>query len=296
VFALRGAHVVLVARSLKKAEGAIKDIKALLPTGQEYTMTPLACDLSDLKSVNAAVKAFKAKGLPLHYLIANAGIMALPERQATADGHEMQMGTNHLGHFYLITELIDILEASSKGAKPSRVVIVSSLAHENSPNPRAFLTSDTLEMPYVAWGTYGDSKLANIIFAKELNERYKSKGILAFSLHPGLIGTNLDRNMSPTAMLDFMIRDGQLVVPRVLPTFGRSIPQGTATQVYAALRAPESEAGLYLSNCNVEIFGKTYPQKDAGLMDNIQVRKKFWSTSQNLVSAALKKLPDIGVV
>jgi len=125
--------------------------------------------------------------------------------------------------------------------------------------------------------------------SKELNERHKAHGVLAYSVHPGLIATNLDRNMNPKDFLSFLFRDGTIVLPRVLPTFGRSIPAGSATQVYAALKAPESESGLYLSNCNVEIFGKTFPQKDAGLLDNGPVRAKFWATSEMLVAAALKK-------
>jgi NAD(P)-dependent dehydrogenase (short-subunit alcohol dehydrogenase family) len=199
VFALRGAHVVVSARSKAKAEEAIQQIKALLPSGREYKMSPLACDLGSLKSVDKAVQDFRAMKLKLHYLIANAGIMALPTRTASVDGYEMQVAVNHLGHFHLITQLTDILLASA----PARVVLVSSLAHEDATSPRAFLESDNLEMPYDPWGTYGDSKLSNVIFAKELNERYSSKGVTAFSLHPGIIDTNLGRSMTLSAMLVF---------------------------------------------------------------------------------------------
>merc|ERR1712070_951136 len=105
----------------------------------------------------------------------------------------MQVAVNHLGHFHLVNQLMDVLVASA----PARVVVVSSCAHEDAKTPRAFLESENLEVPYQAWGVYGDSKLANIVFAKELNERYKDKGVHAYSLHPGIISTNLDRNFNP---------------------------------------------------------------------------------------------------
>ena len=100
--------------------------------------------------MDEAVRTVKKMGVGLDFLIANAGLMALPERTASADGIEMQIAVNHVGHFHLVTSLMDTLVAS----KPARVVMVSSLAHENSAEPRAFLTSDTLEMkPYKAWST-----------------------------------------------------------------------------------------------------------------------------------------------
>lgn len=283
VFALRGAHVVVSARSLVKAEEAIKQLKARLPSGQTYKFSALACDLGSLKSVDQAVRDFKAMNLKLHYLIANAGIMALPERTVSVDGYEMQVAVNHLGHFHLVNQLADTLVASA----PARVVFVSSLAHEDATTPRAFLESDNLEMPYAAWGTYGDSKLSNIITAKEFNEQYKSKGVTAYALHPGIIETNLARSAKISDMLDFMMNIP--VFAQIAPTVGRSIAQGTATQVYAALKAPETEAGLYLSHCNVEKFGSRYKQADAGLLDNAAVRAKFWATSEKLVKQALAK-------
>jgi len=284
VFALRGAHVVLAARTLEKANDAIRKIKEKLPAGNTYKLTPLACELSSLKSVSQAATDFKALGLPLHYLIANAGIMALPERTASADGYELQVATNHLGHFHLVTSLMDTLVASA----PSRVVAVSSCSHENAPNARAFLESDTLELAYRPWHTYGYSKLANIIFAKELNERYRSKGVHAFSLHPGVIlDTTLVRHIHPLSMFDFL--KSPFNMARIAATLGNTVEEGTATQVYAALKAPDSEGGSYLDNCNVADIGKEYPQKDARLLDNEEVRSKFWRTSEKLVNQALVK-------
>ena len=192
---------------------------------------------------------------------------------------------NHLGHFHLITSLTDTLVASA----PARVVLVSSLAHEHSPNPRAFLESDNLEMPYNPWGTYGDSKLCNIIMAKELTARLGSKGVLAYSLHPGLIDTNLGRNMGLASVVASLQSFGSNL-PAMIPLMGRSIPQGTATQVYAALKAPSAEAGMYFDKCNVQTVGFEYThQEDAGLVDNAAVRAKFWATSQKLVNKALQK-------
>lgn len=284
VMALRGAHVIVLARSLAKAKAAIVSILAVLPAGREYKLTPLACDLGSLHSVDQAASAFLALDLPLHYLIANAGIMALSQHTASVDGYEMQIAVNHLGHFHLVTNLLDKLVAS----QPARVVLVSSLAHLMSPNPRAYLESPSLSprpaSAYSAFGSYGDSKLSQIIFARELNERYAAKGVLAYSLHPGIIETNLANSVSLVDALEFLPG-----IPRTLPIMGRSIPQGTATQVYAALKAPATEAGLYLSNCNVEVFGPNYAQSSAGLLENAAVRATFWKISEALVQKALQK-------
>lgn len=290
VFALKGAHVVVVARSIAKATDAIARVEKSLPAGSKPNMTPLACELSSLGSVDKAAKAFKALKLPLHFLVANAGIMGLPERATSADGYELQVATNHLGHFHLVTSLLDTMVASA----PARVVLLSSVAHESAPDPRTFLESDTLEMPYSPWGTYADSKLTSIIFAKELNERYKSKGVLGFSVAPGMIYyTNLGRYSGLKTLIASLqvLADRKLQVFNMVALLGRSIPQGAATQVYAALKAPESEAGLYLDKCNVQAIGKEYKsQRDARLLDNAPVRAKFWATSEKLVKQALEKL------
>lgn len=287
VFALRGAHVIAVARTVAKAEKAIAQLREELPAG-EYTFTPLACDLGSLGSVAQAVADFKSLHLPLHYLMANAGIMEVPERTLSADGYEMHFAVNHLGHFHLVTALNSVLVASS----PSRVVITSSLAHEDSPNPRDTLNSDYMQLepepkPYVPWHSYADSKVANIVFAKEHNERYKTQGVLTYSLHPGIIETNLVRQ--GVALSTWMTWLPKMPYWMGLE-FGRTIPQGAATQVYAALAAPDSEAGQYLDQCNVQEFGHTYQPKDAGILDDAALRAKFWATSEKLVQQALAKL------
>ena len=158
VLALSGAHVVLACRTLSKCEAAISELKGVLPAKkEEYRLTPLECELSDLRSVDNAAKTFKSMNLPLHILIANAGIMALPTRQESVDGIEMQVATNHLGHFHLVTSLLDTMASTAKTAgTKSRVVAVSSLAHENSLSPREFLESPNLEVAtYSGWDTYG---------------------------------------------------------------------------------------------------------------------------------------------
>ena len=139
--------------------------------------------------------------------------MALPNYETTEDGFEKQWGVNHLGHFYLTTLLMDKLLASA----PSRIVNVSSSAHEMS---RGFVARDSLppkRESYSAWVNYGISKTSNILFAKALNEKYSGQGVTSYALHPGVIPTELTRNMSFPWAVSGMMHIGRI--------FMKSIPQ-----------------------------------------------------------------------
>jgi NAD(P)-dependent dehydrogenase (short-subunit alcohol dehydrogenase family) len=267
VLARGGAYVFLACRSVATAEATADALRATLPASAGK-LDVLAVDLADLASVRAAAAKFLATGNPLHILVNNAGVMATPAGGKTAQGHELQTGTNHLGHFLFTKLLLPRLEASA----PARIVNVSSGLHTRGKAARLF---DTLERDpgytqrkYVPFDAYGDSKLANVLFTRQL-AKILPKGVEAFSLHPGVIPTNLTRSMGFTGTL-FRI---------VGKPFMKTIPQGAATSVYAATAADlAGKSGSYLSDCAV-----TKPSPE-GADDAIAA--KLWEVSERLVGAA----------
>jgi NAD(P)-dependent dehydrogenase (short-subunit alcohol dehydrogenase family) len=240
VLALAGAQVVMACRNLPAAEAVATRLRATLPAGAG-TLEVMALDLANLASVRAFAGAFAARHPRLHILVNNAGVMATPLGHTT-DGFETQMGTNHLGHFLLTTLLLDQL----KGSAPARVVAVASNAHRRGSRESLLATLDTdpayQKRKYVPFAAYGDSKLANILFAKGLAPRLAGTGVGAFSLHPGVIPTNLSKHFGVGGRLYRAI--GGL--------FLKSVAQGAATTVFAAT-APElteAHSGIYLADCN----------------------------------------------
>jgi len=182
--ALAGANaqVILAVRNVEKGEEAAREIRERHPQAQ---VTVAALNLADLKSVRAFAESFLASHKRLDILINNAGVMALPATK-TVDGFEMQFGTNHLGHFALTGLLLTVLKATP-GA---RVVTVSSGVHVSGD-----IHFDDLqwEKKYDRWGAYAQSKLANLLFAYELQRRFTATGINVISVgcHPGYAATNL---------------------------------------------------------------------------------------------------------
>ncbi|HEY3593229.1 MAG TPA: SDR family oxidoreductase [Polyangiaceae bacterium] len=228
VLAMRGAKVIATARTEEKARAACAAMSG--------SFVPLACDLSAPSSVRAAIDAVKNSGLRLDAIVCNAGIMALPELKQ-AFGYELQFFTNHVGHFMLVTGLLSAL------VDDGRVVMVSSDAHRRA--PRAGIEFDNLsgEKHYSPWKAYGQSKLANLLFARELGRQLKLTKKTANALHPGVIRTNLVRNMSSVIHVAWRI---------AAPLFMKSIAQGAATQCYLAVHPKVSGiTGEYFSDCNV---------------------------------------------
>lgn len=182
VLARRGAHVVLACRNQAKAVEAQRSIEA----GGKASLEILPLDLSSLASVREAAAAFRAKHARLDLLINNAGVM-WPPHTFTAEGHEMQFGTNHLGHFALTGHLLDIV----LGTPASRIVTVSSLAHGSG--RIAFDDLAFRHTPYSRHRAYAQSKVANLLFAKELARRLaqRGSGTLSVACHPGVSATNL---------------------------------------------------------------------------------------------------------
>lgn len=224
----RGATVIGAARTEDKAR------EALTPLGGRAI--PLACELSDPASVRAAVATARQRAPRLDGLIANAGIMALPNRELK-HGYELQLFTNHVGHFLLVTGLLDHLSADA------RLVILSSAAHKGTYPEGIRLDDLGAEKGYTAWGAYGQSKLANLLFARELARRLPA-GQTVNAVHPGVIATNLGRHMPAVVNALFSTLGPLLVL--------KSVPQGAATQCYVAVNeGAKAITGEYWADCNV---------------------------------------------
>ena len=206
VLTLRGGNVIAAARTLEKARVACASVKG--------RTTPIACELAEPASVRACVATVKAVNVPIDGVICNAGIMALPKLNQTY-GYELQFFTNHIGHFILVIGLIDALAADA------RVTMLSSSLHKSA--PKAGIEFDNLsgEKGYSAWRAYGQSKMANLLFAKELARRFSGTARVANALHPGVIfDTNLQRSMNvPRVVLDVATGLSNFLVLK-------SIPQG----------------------------------------------------------------------
>jgi NAD(P)-dependent dehydrogenase (short-subunit alcohol dehydrogenase family) len=178
----KNAHVILAVRNIEKGGEAAHEICRRYPRAQ---VTLMALDLADLKSVRTFAQDFLKQYDRLDVLINNAGVMALPQRK-TVDGFEMQFGTNHLGHFALTGLLLPMLEKTPN----ARVVTVSSAVHTTGD---IHFEDLQWEKKYQSWGAYGQSKLANLLFAYELQRRFEAAGskVISVACHPGFAATNL---------------------------------------------------------------------------------------------------------
>lgn len=268
--ASRGARVVITARNLEKGESVARGIRE--STGQDGVEVE-ELELGSLASIRAFAERFLARHDALHILVDNAGVMACPFEK-TADGFELQFGTNHLGHF-LLTGLI---APALLRAAPARVVSVSSRGHQQS--PVVFDDIQFEKRPYDKWQAYGQAKTANILFAVELERRLGGRGVHANALHPGVIPTDLSRHMQPEDYERLRSRQpgGQLKL--------KTVESGAATSVYAAT-APELEGrgGLYLEDCHVA--GVDDAEDAAGGVRSYAVdpdaARRLWSVSEEMV-------------
>ncbi|MEA2908737.1 MAG: hypothetical protein QOJ15_818 [Bradyrhizobium sp.] len=222
-----GADVILTGRDERKGQSAIEKI------GREVLGAKIAFESLDLANL-AAIAAFaeRMQARPsLDLLINNAGVMALPRRQVTADGFEMQLGTNHLGHFALTARLLPLLRLASA----PRVVSVSSLAHRTGSIDFGDLQG---ERHYSPWKAYGQSKLACLMFALELQRHSDAAGwkVISIAAHPGFARTNLFSS-GPGGLLS-------MATDVVAPFFGHSAADGARPILFAAT-SPEAKPGGY---------------------------------------------------
>ena len=254
--AKRGATIVMACRDMRKGEKALEKAKA---ESSSKDILLMHLDLSSLDSVRNFAKEFLSKYSKLNILINNAGVMACPYMK-TKDGFEMQIGTNHFGHFVL-TNLL--LKALANGA-PARVVNVSSVGHWLF-GKMDFEDINYEKRSYSKMAAYGQSKLANVLFTRELHNKAKDHGITTYSLHPGYVLTELNRH--DTFLLLYNKIVGAL--------YGRTPVQGAQTTIYCAVEEGlEKHSGGYLSNCTLSTASAD------GRNDGYA--KKLWELSEQM--------------
>jgi NAD(P)-dependent dehydrogenase (short-subunit alcohol dehydrogenase family) len=241
--AAHGADVVGTARDLGKAEGATAAARNDAARGGG-SLDLVALDLASLNSVRAAADGLLKAGKPFDVVIANAGVMATPYGR-TEDGFETQFGTNHLGHFVLINRIAPLIRAGG------RVINLASSGHRFS---NVDLEDPNFERtPYDPFIAYGRSKTANILFAVAFDRRHRERGVRAAAAHPGGIRTELGRHVDSDQMQRVIDQiNQQLASEGKGPFEWKTVPQGAATSVWAAVAAPAEEiGGHYCENCHV---------------------------------------------
>jgi NAD(P)-dependent dehydrogenase (short-subunit alcohol dehydrogenase family) len=272
--ARKGARVTLACRNPDKAADAARRIKAAVP---EAKAEPALLDVSDLASVRAFAAALAADPAPLDLLVNNAGIMAPLARRTSPDGFELQFATNHLGHFLLTALLLPAL----KRARAPRVVSVASIAHR-----RGRIDFDDLmgERLYVPWSAYAQSKLANLLFAFELQRRADRNGLklLSVAAHPGVAMTNIVANGLGGGLGTLRTRFMELF----MPLFCQSDAEGALPVLYAATTADAAPGAYYGPDGFREMRGwpvrvEARPQANDGA-----AAARLWEASERLVGAA----------
>jgi NAD(P)-dependent dehydrogenase (short-subunit alcohol dehydrogenase family) len=260
-----GAQVVLAGRDPSRIEAAGNTILEREPNAM---LEQGALDLTSLDSVRAFAEWYGRSHDRLHLLINNAGVMYTPFEH-TAEGFEMQFGTNHVGHFLLTCLLVPMLLADP----PSRVVNLSSGGHMGSDIVWDDVNFERRE--YDKFAAYGQSKTANILFSVELDRRLGSRGVHAYAVHPGMIATELGRSMTKD--------DFQALMDRAkgsssggMPPY-KTVEQGAATSVWAAT-APELDAqgGTYLADAEVT-------DQHAPWARDPESAKRLWALSEQMV-------------
>jgi retinol dehydrogenase-12 len=243
-----GAHVVLAGRSLERTQPVLDEIRA---AGGRAEFIPL--DLGSFASVRACAESFLEKNLPLHLLIANAGLAGF--RGLTTDGFEVHFGTNHLGHFLLTCLLRERLIAS----QPARVILVASRAHYD-PKRLDFDAVRSSTASVTGVHEYGVSKLANVLFAAELGRRLRGTGVTTYSLHPGVVASDVWRQV-PWPLRSLM----KLAMI--------SNEDGAKTTLHCAVApALTNETGLYYDKCA--------PKRPSRLAQDEKLADELWRRSE----------------
>ncbi|KAE8402486.1 hypothetical protein BDV37DRAFT_252415 [Aspergillus pseudonomiae] len=260
----RPQRIYLAARSESKAQTAISSIKASLSKNVEITWLPL--DLMSIKSIQTAAQKFHAESSRLDILILNAGVMSLPPGE-TEMGHEIQLGTNHTGHF-LLTKLLlpTLLKTAEEPNSDVRVVSLASIGHNLAPSFETILDQDRLKK--VNTNTrYGASKAANILFAAELARRYPS--ITSVSVHPGIILTDLYSSLNERSTL-------AALGSKTLNLLGTPVPQGAYNELWAAAGAKKQDlvnGSYYIPVGHLKPYNHYANSKDMG--------KRLWDWTES---------------
>lgn len=268
--ARHGAHVLLGCRSEGKGQAALERLKREVPGA---SVEIALVDIASLSSIRTFASQYVSRGGTLDILVNNAGVMAVPARELTSDGFERQFGTNHLGHFALTGLLMPAL---SKSVAP-RVVTVASLAHRDG---KIELDNLQSERSYKPWDAYNNSKLANILFAKELDRRMREAGspLLSVAVHPGVSKTGITETGPGSNTKDLKVRMVKLLGPLLM----QNDAMGALPTEYAAT-SPDVHGGEYIGPDGMgEIKG--YPkvvQPRPQALDEAS-GKQLWSASERL--------------
>ncbi|MFN8150689.1 MAG: oxidoreductase [Solirubrobacterales bacterium] len=277
-----GASVLMGCRDAGRAAAARERILGEHP-GAEVSI--VALDLADLGSVQRAAEEVAARSGPLDLLVNNAGVMAPPRRE-TADGFELQLGTNHLGHFALTGRLIEKLLDSPA----PRVVNVSSMAHRVGKINFDDLNS---ENGYSRWPAYGQSKLANLLFTLELARRAEVAGtvLIAAAAHPGYSSTNLQTAGPAMGRFGFLLKPGLLIGNALL---GQSDEMGALPSLYAATM-PDVRGDEYFGPDGIgEQRGHPKRVGRTGRAADPEAARRLWEVSEDLTGVGFGPLDDIG--
>lgn len=227
--AKRGARIIMACRDMEKADEALKEV--IEASGNQDVVTK-KLDLADSKSIREFAQTINTEEKQVNILINNAGVMVCPYGK-TADGFEMQIGVNHMGHFLLTFLLMDLIKKSS----PARIINVSSMAHKWGTINIDDLNS---EKSYDKSKAYSQSKLANVLFTRFLAKRLEGTSVTVYALHPGVVQTELWRHLN-------RVQQGVMWMAK---PFTKTSVQGAQTTIYCAV-APEleTESGKYYSDC-----------------------------------------------
>ncbi|WP_447507176.1 SDR family oxidoreductase [Acinetobacter oleivorans] len=252
--ALQGYHVFLACRSINKAQSVIQEIQSLSHGQAKVEFIEL--DLADLDSVRRCAKSFLSRDLPLHLLIANAGLAG--QKGLTQSGFELTFGVCHVGHFLLTKLLTEKLIDS----KPARVVVVASKAHRHARG----IDFNAVLKPTDSFGglkEYAVAKLANILFAKELGRRLYGTGVTVYAVHPGVVSTNVWRAMPQPFV-------------KLISHFMISPEEGAKTTLYCATQPQVAgDTGFYYEDCKVKVSSHA--------AQNINLANELWEQSLNWV-------------
>ncbi|KAK2608836.1 hypothetical protein QQS21_002549 [Conoideocrella luteorostrata] len=277
-FKATGATLFLTARNIPRARAALAEI------WDDSTMHLIEMDQASLQSVQSGAEQILSKANAVHILIANAGIMAVPELQLTKDGFETQFATNYLSHFLLFNLLRPALVQAASTSFNPRVVVVSAAAHRVSGvgEPGDYNFEKTSYEPWVA---YARSKTAFIYMANEIDRRYAHLGLHANSLHPGIVGTGIGKYLS-AEMVDAIAHQQALVI--------KSPAQGAATTLCAAIgKEWETRGGVYLNDCASaeagELDGDPSKGTYVGHTYDVGAASRLWESSLQMVDKFLAK-------
>ncbi len=280
--ASKGASITMLARNPEKNEAAAARIRESVPNAD---LELAEVDLGSLASVRESAKGLLARLDRIDILINNAGVMCCPH-DTTSDGFELQLGTNHIGHFLLTNLLVPAL----LNASPSRVVVLSSGAHGMA----GIDFDDPMfeRREYDPWLAYGQSKTANALFALQLDRLLSAKGISAYAVHPGMIMTELARHMTAEtiAIMQKRLAERAEAAGEPLPDGPagmpfKSVEAGAATQVWAATTSDLAEhGGAYLGDCQLGVLGGNAGERGfEPYLTNTEDAARLWSATEEWV-------------